>query len=190
MPETQWREEIVRPVRLLQIVTVALTGGCVVFLAMALFMRLGGNGPAQAAAEEPMLVYVVLVFAAAMLLARAVVPAWLVSAARRKIAEGTWKPPQQASGNSPIPDEFLAKTGDAGKLCYVFTTKTIVGAAMFEGAAFFALVAYFVEGTTLSLAVAAVLIVAVALHFPTPGRVVGWIERQLSLLDQQRQWDQ
>ncbi|NQT36804.1 MAG: hypothetical protein HQ581_04910 [Planctomycetes bacterium] len=189
MPETQWREEIVRPVRTLQIVTVALVTGCVVFLAVAMFIRLGENDPAQAAAPVPTFGYALLVFVATALLARAIAPRWLVSAARRKIAEGTWKPPQQTGGGSPISDEFLAKTGDAGKLCCVFMTKTVVGAALLEGAAFFSLIAYLAEGATLSLAMAAGLIIAVALHFPTLGRAVGWIERQLSLLDQQRQWE-
>ncbi|NQT15463.1 MAG: hypothetical protein HQ582_22085 [Planctomycetes bacterium] len=190
MPETQWREEIVRPVRVLQIITGALGGGGIVWVAMVLFMRLQDDGPAPGAAEGPMLVYLALGFAAAMLLARAVVPARLVSTSRRKIAEGTWKLPKQTGGDSSMfSPEFLAKTGDAGKLCSVFMMKTMVETSMLEGAAFFALVAYLIEGITLSLATATVLIVAVALHFPTRGRVVGWIERQLTLLDEQRQWE-
>ena len=59
----------------------------------------------------------------------------------------------------------------------------IVGAAMVEGAAFLAVFAYLLDRTTLSLALAVVLIAGVTAHFPTRSRVEHWIEGQLQLLD-------
>jgi hypothetical protein len=61
----------------------------------------------------------------------------------------------------------------------------IAGAALFEGAAFFLLVAYLVERSPWSLAAAIVMIIGVALHFPTQQRVADWIERQTSLLQEE-----
>jgi hypothetical protein len=80
--------------------------------------------------------------------------------------------------------------GDAGSLMAVFQGKIIVGAAMLEGGAFFAAIAYLVEGGPIALALAVVLWLGIAAHFPTLPRVIGWIERQLEWLDQERLLDQ
>ena len=59
-----------------------------------------------------------------------------------------------------------------------FLTQLIVGAAMNEGAAFFALVAYLIEKNPIALGLAVVLIAGVISRFPTTGRVERWIEQQ------------
>src|SRR5581483_670179 len=61
----------------------------------------------------------------------------------------------------------------------VYQTRTIVGAALLEGGAFFLLVAYMAEGAPWVLVVAAVLWIAMAwLHFPTRDKVEAWVTDQ------------
>jgi hypothetical protein len=72
---------------------------------------------------------------------------------------------------------------DALSLLQVYQTRTIVSAAMFEGLAFFATIAYLVEGNPISLGVAVAMILGVAAHFPTPGRIIGWVDRQLEAVE-------
>ena len=75
---------------------------------------------------------------------------------------------------------------EAGNLLAIFQRKTIVGAAMLDGGAFFAAITYMVEGGPVSLLVAVVLWLGIAAHFPTSSRVTGWIDRQLEWLEQER----
>ena len=53
----------------------------------------------------------------------------------------------------------------------------------------FALVAYLVDQSPLSLMLAGVLIFGLAAHFPTRSRLIHWIEDQLVLLQRQRRLD-
>lgn len=57
-----------------------------------------------------------------------------------------------------------------------YQTSLIIGLALFEGAAFFNLIAFLVEGQMFSLAVAVVLIAAIIMALPTVGRVQDWID--------------
>ncbi len=57
-----------------------------------------------------------------------------------------------------------------------YQTTLIIGAALFEGAAFFNLIAYMIEGQVLSLVVAAILLLFMILLFPTVSRVHDWLE--------------
>ena len=69
----------------------------------------------------------------------------------------------------------------------VYQTQLITAAALTEGPAFVSIVAYMLEGTPWALGLSLVLIVAVALHFPTRARIDQWINSQLQQLDQERQ---
>jgi len=77
--------------------------------------------------------------------------------------------------------------GDLARLWYVYMTKTIIGAALLEGAAFFAIIGYMLDNSPVELVCAVVLIVGTAAHFPTVDRVCRWIESQMRLIDEQRQ---
>jgi hypothetical protein len=57
---------------------------------------------------------------------------------------------------------------------------------MLEGATFALLIAYLVEGQTVSLIVAVLLIGAMAWRFPTRARLTAWIEEQERLLANER----
>ena len=76
-----------------------------------------------------------------------------------------------------------AGSAATGKLFGVYQTKTIIGAAMIEGAAFLNLVAYLLEGNPITLGLGLGLAVVIAALFPSPSRVANWIEQRLRLMD-------
>jgi hypothetical protein len=57
----------------------------------------------------------------------------------------------------------------------------IVGMAMLEGAAFFCLIAYIVEGNVLPLTAAGGLLFLMLFSFPTHDRVEEWVNGQLQM---------
>ncbi len=67
-------------------------------------------------------------------------------------------------------------------MLFLLQGKTILAAALIEGVTFFLLIAYMVEHSPISLAVAGIMIVILVLPFPTCDRTLNWIEGQLQLL--------
>jgi len=187
MNNSEWQGEIGPAVRVIQIIVGSLIAGVVTFGVVAVIVG-PSNPPAEeagAAMPAEMLTYVSVAFAVTVLIARMVVGQVLLSTARRKIASGTWQAPQ---GGTPMAGDLIERAGDAGRLLVVLNTKTIVESALLEGAAFFALIAHLLEGTWLSLVLAAVLALGIAMGFPTAARVQHWIEDQLQLVEQERQF--
>ncbi|MBN2477537.1 MAG: hypothetical protein JXB62_23220 [Pirellulales bacterium] len=178
-----WQNELSPVLRVHQIVVAALLTGCLMFLVITLVI---GSSVAEGMEQESTLItFTSLGFAVVALLVRTVVSGVIVARGRRSILRGTWRLPRGRDGQ-PISAEFIERTGDAGKLAVLSLQRTIVGAAVLEGAAFFTLVAYLIEQSPLALGAAALLIVGVGLHFPTQGRLVQWIADQLTLLEQER----
>jgi hypothetical protein len=170
-------------IRSLQVVVAAMTVGCILFLVVALAVVGGpGNPP-----EPPIVTYVMLALAGSTVLGRMVVPRIIVAQARRNIRQGHWQYPRR---------DFSATYGssgeeaeDAAKLVVVFTTRTIIAAAMLEGAVFALLIAYMLERSSWSLAAAVALIVGLAAYIPTRSRAAAWTEEQKRLLDEERLLD-
>lgn len=167
-------------VRTSQIIVAAMVVGCAVFLVIVLAIAgVPGNPP-----ERSDLTYIMLAVAAAMVLARVIVPRIVVAQARRKIREGTWMALQ---GDMPAAiGDSAWQDSDAGKLAMVLMLRTILATAILEGATFFLLVAYLIEQSPLCLMLAVVLIVALAAHFPTGSSCSAWMKEQLRLLDEER----
>jgi hypothetical protein len=169
-------------------VVATLVGGLVFFLAIVLYLNAQPRGPARGqqaigAEPAPLLSYLAIAFAVASVPASILVPQLMAASQRRSIAKGAWTPPPQRSGTAPT----LNPTSDAGKLASVYITTLIIGAAMNEGAGFFANMAYLLERQQWVLIVAVLLIVGVALRFPTRDRIDRWIEAQLEQLEMDRQ---
>jgi hypothetical protein len=185
------QEAIARHVRTLQIIVGSLVAGVLMFLAIATVVaRADGGGRAG---QAPVLTYVAAVFAIAAVLAAWIARTVIVARGRRRIVEGTWQLPQRAYVQTPperaAPAQItqsLEQTGDAGKLLFVFQTRTIVSAAELEGAAFFAVISYLLERHPPAMILAIILIAGVAAHLPTRGRVIRWIEEQLRLVEDER----
>jgi len=188
MNDTDWRERIAKLVRIPQIIVAALVAGCVFFLVVVLLVP-GGPGPAaggDAARPQPVLTWIGLVFVATIAIVRAVVPTVMVRNGRRRIAQGTFQPPQARVKSHQKAQQQLEEMGDAGQLFGLYLIKTIIGAALPEGATFLMLIAFMTERQTLALGVAVALILAVAAHLPTRTGVIHWIEDQLRLVEAER----
>lgn len=139
-------------VRVMQIIAGALVMGAISFAAVAVFVRLAVQNP-----DEGWTVSSLGAFGAAMMLsAQLVVP----NAISRSIA------PKQES------------VASNSSFCTAYLSGLMVGLALLEGAAFFNLVAYIIEGNWWSLAITGVLVFAMLAKFPTSTRVQHWIETQ------------
>lgn len=173
--------------RVLRIIVGVMTAGLLFFLAVATFVgappgRRAGAPQQQRPEALPVISVIAFVGAATVVPLALVVPGIVVDSARKAIAAGTWRPAQGPT--APAPDAPGAT--DAQKLTQVYVTRTIVGAALTEGAAFLAIMAYFLEGKPYALALAVALIAGVALWFPRPGSAEAWVEDQVERLDSQR----
>ena len=143
--------QIVMP---LQIIVAALLMGVLSFAAVAFFL---GSKREADVARTPMLTYMSMAFAGVALILYFVVPGLIAARSSRA----------------------LGRDASAAAYAPVFQTKTIVACALAEGAAFFALVAYIIEGNLLSYAVVGVMVVAMLFQVPTRSGIRDWCEGQL-----------
>lgn len=183
MPEYSWQDRIGPMVRVQQIIVGAQILGALVFLVFAVAMRMRGDLLAMPA-QWP-LTYVLVAFAAMVMLARLVVPSIMVARGRRSIGRGE-RPSLHRAPQAIV--EFFAEAGDAAAMTFLLQTSTIVSTALLEGVAFFGLIVYLLEGSVLALGIAVAMILGIACHFPTRSRVVAWVERQLATMEQERQF--
>jgi hypothetical protein len=171
-----WQDQLTAPTRQLQIIVFALVVGCVSFMAIAVVVQ---GGMIANAPDMPIISYVALAMCAPVVLAKVVIVPTITNRGCGEIARGQ-------SGSTDAPSG--AEGGDLMPLVKLYTTKTIIGGALLEGATFLLLVSYLVEGQTLNLVMAMAMIVAIAMHFPTRSRVAAWIESKSDRIDQQRQF--
>ena len=109
-------------------------------------------------------------FAVAATVARVLVPGLLVRSVCQKIAGATR--PSPTGGNA----EPTLSSPEHEPLLAIFSAKTIMGGAILEGAGFFNLIAYMLEGQTYSLIIGLVLMLASCGGFPRGGLWrTGWI---------------
>lgn len=69
------------------------------------------------------------------------------------------------------------------KALAIYSQRVIVGMAILEGAAFFTLVIFLIEGQWLLLAATALLVVLMFIKFPSRGGLVRWIEERRQLAE-------
>jgi len=171
--ETPSREVITTQVRTLQIIVGALIVGCLTFAGIAVFIA-GQREPAGADQVEdqfPIITAMALAFGGVALAAQLVIVPMLRKQARQQLA----KQPEAAEA-------------DATQLLISLQTTTIVGAAISEGACFFNLIAHLLEGSPYSLLMAGVLMLTIAMRFPTVNGVIDWLERQMRLVREEREF--
>jgi hypothetical protein len=182
MDDRSWQEQLDSLLLQLQIVTLALAGGCVSFLVIALLLGPVGEPPR----ELPLLTAVALGAAVLAVIARLIVPRVLEVRVRgdilRAIREGE---PRGGKASGETPDAESPPRG-VPELLGLYSRQTIINGALLEGAAFFLLVAYFLEGAAISLAVAVLMILGIVLQTPTRAGLIRWTEEQLDKLREQR----
>lgn len=162
MPPSRFTDPV-QAVRTMQIVCAALMMGVLMFAGAAIFMRFGPGG--QVPAAQPMVAYMAAGMAALMIVARLVVVPFVIKGGIK-----------QLTATTPLDD--VAKLDFYG----VYQTQMIVGCALLEGAAFFNLISFIVEGQIWTLGIVAVLLAIMATAFPTLERVGSWAEEQLRML--------
>jgi hypothetical protein len=185
-----------RVARQSQIIVGALITGVVIFLGIATVVDVtpfppprpgagAGAGGVMGAPREldagQLLTWLAVGSAALSLPLSFIVPNLIVKQNRRAIAAGKW-PLSQTSFNSSA-----ATDSDTGKLATVYSTQLILGAALIEGAAFFAGVTYLLTKNPIVLGVAILLVVVMVLRLPTAHRVTLWISKQEEMLFLERQ---
>jgi hypothetical protein len=157
-----------------RIILVALALGVLAFLGIAVFIRENNPRPVP---DTPILTYVALAVAALQAILQGVLPGLVATGIRRQLVAGKWPP---ARPGRPVPPD------DRSKLCALYITRLIIGAALVEGAAFLLLIAYLLEGSVLALAAAGVMLVIILLKFPTRTGLEGWLADQEELLRVER----
>jgi hypothetical protein len=175
-------QEAIRPIAIQgQIIVGALLAGLLCFLVITTVIDVGpkpAGAPGAAAVEPPMpiITYLAVASGAMLLPVSFVVPVLVSKKQRQAMLSG-----QASDGPRPATAPCVRSWGantPIGGFPAAFLIQLIMGCAISEGAAFFALVAYLLEKNPLSLTMALVLIAAIIMRFPTSGRVGRWIEQQ------------
>jgi hypothetical protein len=160
--------------RTMRIIVSALALGVMTLFVVVVVMR--QQNPNRPVPDPPIITFIALGFAGLQFVLQAVIPNLMAAGARRRIAAGQWPPGMGAS----VPAD------DLGKLCMLYQVRLVVGAALVEGAAFFLLIAYLLEGQIVALAGAAVMLALVLVRFPTRSGLEGWLSDQQEQLRQER----
>jgi hypothetical protein len=138
----------------MQIITLALIFGVVMFLVIALITRMG-NAPV---AEATTLSYVALAFFLGASGASFVAPNLIREAMVKRLVHSS-------------------QPATVAQLAAVYQTALIVGLALLEGAGMFGIVVYLVEGHIWTLALPAIAMCLMAIRLPTESRLLDWLDR-------------
>lgn len=174
------RAFLARATLTMQIIVGALAAGVVMFFLVVLVMTVG-NPPQPP--DVPMLSYMSLAAAPAAILVALLFPGIVQRSQRQAILDG--KPTLKAGpvGGPPLPaaeEKLMPFVGG-------YQTALIIRSAILEGAAFFCLIAYTIEGQTWSLVGAVVLLLFVLAGVPTRSRVEDAVEREQRAIEEARQ---
>ncbi len=188
MLESLCRHEIGRRVSILQQFVVMNVVGFAAFLGI---MTFAFGAPAEGMVGR-LLTYTAVGLAMVGVAARLILPRRIVARGRQSIVDGTRRPPHlEGEGDAKEaqpPDRAQSPelAGDAERLFSVLQKKTYAAVAVLSIPAHVAAMWYGMARSPIVLIVAIALIVCVAAHFPTRGKVFHWIEDQLRLVEQER----
>jgi hypothetical protein len=174
------REYIRNVARTLQIIVGALAGGVLMFLAVVIYLV--SQNPPVAAPQEPIITYIAYAFAIVAGIASLVVPNVVSGRSRQSLIGGDVS---QWGLVKNIPN--AAELGEIVPLAAIYQTRTIIGAALCEGAAFLACVAYLIEHQRPVLFVAGGLLLMILCRIPTVSGLESSIESESTTIQQMRQ---
>jgi hypothetical protein len=192
-------------IRQTRIIVAALIGGVLIFIAIAFLVDLRpgrqAGMPAEAGAgagananvlvgerfalTDLLITTMAVIFAAVCVPMSFVVPN-LVAARNRQFIS---RPPTGAAlpnGQTMAATPAWVSPTETGKLAWSYLSTLIVGAALVEGSAIFAAIAYMIEKSPIALGLALLLVAVLILRFPTEGGLERWIEQQRSKLADER----
>lgn len=185
--------------RTCQIIVGALIMGVLTFLAVVLFLHVDAAGPGPDQGEQgigavglllpwggslPLMTALAVVLGIVGLVMSFTVPRVFLATTRRVIARET---SPATTARKPSEPAQVHPTGDTGRLLPLYPTQMIMGAAINEGMAFFASIAYMLDRHPVALGTAIVLLGGLIVRFPTVDRVNAWLDQQLALLQVERQ---
>src|SRR5262249_35697195 len=104
----------------MRILVIALALGALSFLVVAVIVRT--ENPNLQASRTGFLTYGALGIAALLVLLQATIPALIAAGLRQQLAAGKW----------PAPGAASTPADDSGKLCALYQTRLLLGAAMLE----------------------------------------------------------
>lgn len=136
-------------IRTCQIIFFALIAGVLVFAGIAVVMAKETN--------PPQIAFIGLIFTAALIPVRFVVPRQVVASMLKKLPEGT-------------PEDLNQR------LFPIYQQRLIISLALLEGPGFLNCVGYLTEGQWFSLAAIAVLVILMSMLFPTLNHFENWAE--------------
>jgi hypothetical protein len=155
--------------------------GCLFFLAIGL-MLVQGQQVAHVPNGLPAGSMAALVLAVLAIIARTILPPWLAKVNREKIFSRIDM--QEPVERQPLGlrRESLASMISPADLWSTYVGRIIASVAPLEFAVAGVLVAYLVDHAAWAPAVAAILTIVIALHFPTHRRAIAWADQQIRLL--------
>ena len=179
MPEQQNSRGPAATLMTMRIIAGAMMSGVLMFAVVVLFLR---NGPP---AEFPLLSYLGAGAAVVAFVLRMVIPDLVgrsvlgiqLQQVQRDPADGNEIEDDRTDRGEAQTQQLLAAGASA------FQTRTIVDYALLEGAAFFNLVAFMIEGQWWGFAAVGLLLACMVLAFPTLGRLEHWIQNQPALTE-------
>lgn len=170
----------------LRIIVLALATGVVAFAIAAIVIRMQQAAAPANDADGLLTILGIAAAPVAFLLSR-FLPILIVAKARGQIASGQYGVPAEPSSRETTgPQSSLVQLGDDGKLFTVYQTKTIIAAALLDGAAFLNIVAFLLGGSPIALGLGLLLALAIASLFPRVSRVVEWIEGERRLMAEEK----
>ena len=147
-------------VRMIQIISFALIVGPVLF---GCFVLLGTD--ADFKGEPSVITWMAVGLSGLMMVNHFVIPRIITTATLKQLA-----------GNGL---NEQTETEKIQSIMGVFQSAHIVGFALLEGAAFFALIAWMLESTQYAVGAAVILIALMVIRFPTASRISFWVEDRL-----------
>lgn len=160
-------------VRTMQIITLAILGGLVTLIVVALVVE-NQRPPAELAhraSRTPFISFIAVAVAFVNILAAYVVPNVLVHASMKR----------QAARAQPLSVE-----AEASALLALRQTAQILTIALLEAAGFLGAIAYLMEGHLLGLMVSGAMAGFILSAFPTTPRIANWLETQQQRLVEMR----
>ena len=153
-----------------RIITFALIQGVLAFAAVAWFQH------QDKAATPPLVAWLALGSSVISLILALFVPSVIVQFRQRRFIADLRNPQQSPPTATDLTNRIQQS------LLVTFQTQTIIAQALLEGAAFFNVMAYFLEHHVWSLGVAGVLVLAIGLHFPREESLRNWLDDQSRLI--------
>lgn len=158
-----------------QIIATALPLGATLFLLIVIGLTLGNGKPLSQ--EFGIMTLVLIAQMVVVMGAYVIVPNTVAKATVMKELSNAELAKEVTKESSPV----------AMRLVGIYQTSMIIGSALLEGVAIFAIVIVLIEQSVWALVIAGAMILKLYLRIPTETRVQNWILQMIDYIDSQKQ---